>query len=292
VPAPNRDRQGDPTALRAADLNEIWPPWDRPSAGRDRRKRRSHSGATINEADDAVKVLAFLLLAPCLLGAAEFRYEVRHDHLYKGHAGTLVINDEGVSYQESGKKPEKLHHGKWSYQDIQELRVSPDRMTVITYKDRKWALGADEVYEFELPSGQSFVPVYELLKNRLDRRFVAALADDQIPALWELPVKLLGAVTGSEGILRFASDHIVYKTDRAEASRTWRYQDIDNISTSDPYQLTLTTYEKSKAQYGSRKGFNFQLKQPLDEQRFNLVWRKLNQTKGLEILTSIQENTK
>ena len=36
-------------ALRAAIQNESQPPWDRPSAGRDRRKRRSHFGATFND---------------------------------------------------------------------------------------------------------------------------------------------------------------------------------------------------------------------------------------------------
>ena len=90
-------------------------------------------------------------------------------------------------------------------------------------------------------------------------------------------------------MLRFGPGHIVYKTDKKDNSRTWRYQDIDNISTSDPYQLTLTTYELARTHYGGRKGFNFQLKQPLDEKRFNLLWRRLNQNKGLEFLTSIQE---
>jgi hypothetical protein len=37
------------------------------------------------------------------------------------------------------------------------------------------------------------------------------------------------------------------------------------------------------------KGFNFQLKQKLDEKRFDLLWKRLNRGKGLEFLTSIQE---
>jgi hypothetical protein len=110
-----------------------------------------------------------------------------------------------------------------------------------------------------------------------------------VQALWELPVKLLGKLNGSQGTLRFANDRVVYVTDRKEASRTWRYQDIENISSSDPYQLTITSFERATTHYGSRKGFNFQLKQPLDEKRFNLVWRKLNAVHGLELLTSIPE---
>jgi hypothetical protein len=128
-----------------------------------------------------------------------------------------------------------------------------------------------------------------MLKDKLDRRFVAAVADPQPDVLWELPVKLLGTIQGSEGILQVGQDRIVYKTGRARQSRTWRLQDIENVSTSGRYQLTLTTYERARTQYGSMKGFNFQLKQPLDEKRFDALWRRVNQDKGLQFLTAIEE---
>jgi hypothetical protein len=37
------------------------------------------------------------------------------------------------------------------------------------------------------------------------------------------------------------------------------------------------------------KGFNFQLKRPLDDKRFEALWKRLNQDKGLQFLTSIEE---
>ena len=49
----------------------------------------------------------------------------------------------------------------------------------MTYKDRKWLLGVDKEYEFTLAPGQSFNEAYTLLKDRLDQRFVAAVADDR-----------------------------------------------------------------------------------------------------------------
>jgi hypothetical protein len=128
-----------------------------------------------------------------------------------------------------------------------------------------------------------------MLKDKLDRRFVAAIADAQPDVLWELPVKLLGVIQGSEGVLQVGQDRIVYKTDRPRQSRTWRYQDIANASTSDRYQLTLTTYEHARMSYGSMKDFNFQLKQPLDQKRFDALWKRLNQDKGLQFLTAIEE---
>ncbi|MBI5083324.1 MAG: hypothetical protein HZB13_01850 [Acidobacteria bacterium] len=247
------------------------------------------------------------LLALTPVGAAELTFQVRHDRPLSDHArvfkkkaseGVLTINDQGIGYQQvlpenkrkkASKKPPKLESVQFNYQDIQELWISPDKLVLVTYKDRKWFLGIDKEFEFMVPKGQTFEAAYAMLEDKLDRRFVAAMADTQANLLWELPVKLQGTIKGSEGTLQVGPDRIVYKTDQARQSRTWRYQDIENVSTSDRYQLTLTTYERAKTHYGSMKGFNFQLKRPLDDKRFEALWKRLNQDKGLQFLTSIEE---
>ena len=246
----------------------------------------------------------FVILTLALFGGAaqgrELTYQVRHDHLWKSGTGTLAVTEEGISYQEvsKDKKKEKddedLHRGTWAYEDIQELYLAPKKITIRTYKDRKWRFGADETQEFSIRGEDTFHGAYDYLKNRLDQRFVAALADGEAQTLWEIPVKLKGLISGSEGVLQVGPDRIVYKTRAREQSRTWRYRDIENISSSGPFQLTITTYEKSARDYGDLRALNFQLKQPLDEKRYNLLWRRLNQTKGLELITSIQnsEDTK
>ncbi len=249
------------------------------------------------KANRFVSLLAALLaIAPA--GAAVLTYDVRHQRALKDHAGVLTINEKGVGYQQvlpegkrkrHPKKPPKLESVQFDYQDIQELWVSADKLVLVTYKDRKWFLGIDKEFEFFLPKGKSYDAAYTELKDKLDRRLVAAVADSEPGMLWELPVKLLGAIQGSDGVLQVGPDRIVFKTDRPRQSRTWRYQDLENVSTSDRYQLTLTTYERAKSHYGSMKGFNFQLKQPLDEKRFEMLWKHLNQDKGLQFLTSIEE---
>ena len=236
-------------------------------------------------------VLAGLWLAPALFAQRELRYEALHDHWRGSGAAKLTITGQGISFEEPGKKGKVRHQGGWTYQDIQELKLSDKELTIVTYKDRKWRLGADQQYKFTIAGGHPLREVYSLLKDRLDQRLVAAIADPDVPVLWEIPVKLLGTVTGSEGILRAGADHVVYATESASQSRTWRYQDIENVSTSGPFQLTVITFERAKLHYGSLKGFNFQLKQPLDEKRFDLLWRRLNRSKGLEFLTSIQERS-
>ena len=238
------------------------------------------------------------MVATASAWAADLTFDVRHTRALKDHPGVLTINESGVAYQQvvpegkrkkRSKKPPKLERVQFDYQDIQELWVSPDKLVLVTYNDRKWFLGVDKEFEFVLPKGKTFDDAYTLLKDKLDRRFVAAIADSQPDLLWEIPVKLLGAMRGSDGVLQVGPDRIVFKTDRPRQSRTWRYEDIENVSTSDRYQLTLTTYERAMTHYGSMKGFNFQLKQPLDDKQFEMLWKRLNQEKGLQFLTSMEE---
>ena len=232
--------------------------------------------------------LIFIGAAAAPWVSAQVELQVRHKRLLGDHTGVLTLEDAGLSYQRtpSGKKgaaPEKVH---WDYQDIQQLWLSPEKIVILTYHDRKWLLGMDKEFEFRALPGESFEKAYPVLKRRLDQRFVAALADSRTHVLWELPVKLLGTLTGSEGMLQVGADQIVYKTPRAGQSRTWRYLDIENVSTSGPFQLTLTTYERARTHYGALKGFNFQLKQRLDEGRYDLLWRRVNRDKGLRFLTA------
>jgi hypothetical protein len=226
-------------------------------------------------------------LALCAAAFAQPSVEVRHDHLFRDKTGTLRFDEAGVAFEESGDKPDKSHPARWDYVDIRQIELRQERIIVLLYKDRSpWLLGVDKEYEFLLGQGQDVRPVYEYLKDRLSRKLVADLADSSTGVLWELRAKLLGTLRGSEGKLRVGPDHIVYETGKKDASRTWRLEDIETISSSDSRQLTITTHERSKPHYGSRKDFNFQLKEPLDEHRYNLLWRRLNGGKQHPYLSS------
>lgn len=248
-----------------------------------------------------MKWFAVLLLATAAAASAQakFEFEVRHERALHDHPGRVTFDERGVEYQQvltakqqKKKKQPKLEKVRWDYQEIQQLWLSQDKIVLVTYHDRKWFLGIDKEFEFFVTGKQPLMPVYELLKNKLDQRFVAAVADPSVTAEWEIPAKLLGTIQGSEGVLRISSDRIVYQTAKKNQSRTWRLEDIENISTSSPFQLTLTTYERAISHYGGMKGFNFQLKQRLDAKRFDELWKRLNRDKGLEFLTSIQERNR
>lgn len=246
-----------------------------------------------------VACVGALLAAPALFAQQSFQYEVWHGHSRPPHIrkagafGSLTINETGVSFEEArkkGKPPKHPHAWHWDYQDIEQLKISPQVLTVLTYKDNKWRLGADRDYEFDLDNEKTFKDAYTFLKGRLDQRFVAALADSPADQLWEIPVKRLAGWGGDEGVLQVSASQIAYKSANPKASRTWRYEDIDNISSSDPFGLTITTFERARLDYGSRKQFNFRLKQRLEDARYNDLWLRLNQSKGLRVLEAYRDD--
>jgi hypothetical protein len=113
-----------------------------------------------------------------------------------------------------------------------------------------------------------------LLKDRLDQRFVAALHEPagSTPA-WSFAVKLLGHKS-AEGMMTIDSTGAAFSTPAKDASRTWRYRDIDNISSSGPFRLTITTFEQ-----GGRE-FQFELKEAITEATYNAIWLQVQQSTG------------
>jgi len=208
------------------------------------------------------KTASCLILAAALASATQFT--VRHKHLNGGCAGAMTVDETGVRFTGA-----KKHAWSWKYEDIQQLRLSPESIYILTYKDSKLRLGEDRAYTFtgKIPAGE----LYALLKDRMDQRFVAAVGQALGLPTFSVPAKHLKPILGSEGILSFTTGAIVYSTPAKTESRTWRYADIENIASSGPFQLTITTLEKP---------FNFQLKQPITEARYNDLWLQIEKQNG------------
>jgi hypothetical protein len=212
----------------------------------------------------ACVMVAVALLPAATAMAAEIHFAAGHAHRYKGCRGELTVNEEGISYHGA-----KTHDWHWSYRDIQEVKLGTDSIRILTYEDRTYN------FEAEAPAA-----VYALWQKRLDQRFVAEIADRQATPEWRIAAKHLTRMNGSQGVLEICPDRIIYRTDREDDSRTWRFSDIDNISSSGPFQLTITSFERARFHYGDRKGFNFQLKEALSEARYDDLWREINQQHG------------
>ena len=208
--------------------------------------------------------------------------ELRHHHSGGGGDGALSVTDSAIVFEEPGK-PE--HSRTWKYTDIQQLLLSESGLRVLTYEDRMWALPGDREYAFDaLPEGFAR-EIYPTLRAHLDQRFVVAFGDTE-NARWTIPVKLPQRFGGTQGMLSFTGDRLTYVTEARSQSRTWRIDDIDNVSSSSPFELSISTYEKTGWQKSATRVVQFQLKERLAEDRYNDLWRRVNQAKGLQILQS------
>jgi hypothetical protein len=221
------------------------------------------------------KVGAGLILWVALaLGAAAPTYQVRHRHLRNGRTGVLRIDENSISYEESGRGAKHSH--AWRYDDIQQLTLGAETLRIVTYDNSRWELGRDRVYDFDKIPVSLATDWYPVFRVRLDQRFVAALADDQVQPQWQIPAKLVHGRGGSQGVILVGADRVVYKSSQRGESRTWRIGDLENVNSSDTFDLTITTHERE---------FRFQLKQALSAARYQGLWMRVNQARGLQILS-------
>ena len=179
-------------------------------------------------------------------------------------AGTLTVDENGIRF-----KGPKGRAWNWAYADIQQLTLSRGSIHILSYKDSSWMLGNDVAYTF---TGKFPTEALERQWSaKLDQRFVAAvsLEDASGPPDFQFPVKQLALTKGTQGTLTFGANAVVYDTPLAP--RTWRYSDIQFISSAGPFQLTITTLEKQ---------FNFQLKQAITESTYNQLWLEIEKKNG------------
>ena len=211
----------------------------------------------------AIGKAAICLMLCSAAWAQEFA--VHHEHLRKFCAGTLTVDGRGIRF--SGPKG---HAWSWPYADIQQLTLRAGSIHILSYKDRSnWKLGKDVAYTF---TGKFPIEILERQWSaQLDQRFVAAVVVVQAsgPSGLKFPAKELGLMKGTQGTLTFAGDAVVYDT--PGDPRTWRYSDIQFISSAGPFQLSITTLEKQ---------FHFQLKQAITESTFNQLWLEIERKNG------------
>ncbi len=216
-------------------------------------------------------ISAILMLAAGMATGQTFN--VKHEHLHHDGSGTLSATAQGISFSEAGKHPE--HSRAWKYDEIQQLELTRDSLHILTYENQKWEPGRDRSYAFiHLPVGFA-TSVYPMWRDKLDQRFIAALAEDEFTSLAEFPARLSGLLKGVEGTLLFGEDCIVFRTLKPGESRTWRFADIENVATAGPFDFSVVTLEHHGAWNASGRDFHFQLQRPMEEARFNELWRKV-----------------
>src|SRR5579862_8289673 len=112
----------------------------------------------------------------------------------------------------------------WAIEDIRQLTIGPDFVRVQPYERKS--------YLFQGCASGLTANAYVLLKDRLDRRFVAAIADERVKPEWQMSVR--------DGKLLFGEDRIVFDSTIHGQSRTWRISDIDNVASGGEFDLIIT----------------------------------------------------
>ena len=227
-------------------------------------------------------LFATIFCAPLMAGAAEgeIALEVRHHHAIGSCHGMLILDNRGARYETNHKKDARV----WAYEDIQQWQVETGgKHKVTSYEDRKWRLGSDKTFEFDWDGGKvTPQQVDEFLKAHTARPIAAWLLPAETgKAIYEFPAKHLGGLAGNQGRLLFTDQLVMYQSDQKDANRNWRYQDLESIASAGIYDLTLTTYERQKFHYASRRVYNFQLKRALPQEAYDELWRFVNRKKGL-----------
>ena len=76
--------------------------------------------------------------------------------------------------------------------------------------------------------------------------------------------------------MEIGEQQVVYRTSHSSDSRIWRYEDLSSIGSTGPFQLRLSTMERTHGEHGAEKNFIFDLKRRLDPEIYDFLWGKIN----------------
>lgn len=214
--------------------------------------------------------MCFVLLLALQVNAQEFTYKVQQDRLIGHRDGALIISDKGVEYRAKREKESR----SWTYADIKLLEIlSPTRVRIWTYKDRKLYLGRDESLTFKIIEGQIDQNASDFLRERIARPFVTSFIKEEQNALAEIPVKRSRRFGGSEGVLKVYQDQLVYESQTGNDSRSWRWMDIRSVGRPDIYRFDVETFEPQLG--ASSHSFTFILKERMADKTYDLIWSRV-----------------
>jgi hypothetical protein len=207
------------------------------------------------------------------LAIANIRLKVKHDHGIKSCQGEIVFGESTVSYETTNKK----HARVWKYLEIQQIGLlGPKKLAILTYEDRKIALGKDRVFNFEVLEGEVNEVLWAFLEKHVTKPLVSDIIPASVPVKYSIPVRHLRGWGGTQGTLEITDMFVAYRSAARSDSRVWRYENISSVGSTGPYQLRLTTMERVNGEHGGEKNFVFDLKERLNKEAYEFVWWKLN----------------
>lgn len=179
--------------------------------------------------------------------------------LHRGLAkvsGTLIIDGAGVEF-----RPDKGSTIRWPFVEIQTLDLWPRRIVLIGYEKRGRFRPGVRRYRFD-PGSEMPPSVAAKLLRRVGRPVRNGNPQPEASSIATLSAHHRTGLGGtkSNGTLRFGEWGIDYVTSVGKDSRSWRWADIQTLSNTDPYHLTV---------FGYLETYSFDLKEPLKQKTYD-----------------------
>jgi hypothetical protein len=162
--------------------------------------------------------------------------------------GEILIEDGGVRFQ-----PSEGSALIWPFLDIQTFSLLPHKLVIKTYKNRADHLPGMQRFRFELTQDLPPTVAAELARG-VARPSQNGVPNPAISSLTEIPAHHRTGTGGTNGMLRFREDGLDYITSSSGDSRSWRWADLQVLSSLSPYVLLVSGY---------RDFYTFDLKKPL-----------------------------
>src|SRR5262249_8400839 len=102
---------------------------------------REQKGGSMNRQTLVLFVTLFFAARPAM--AQGYEFAVEHNHTIGNCRGRLIITPERIEYRTEYKE----HSRDWRYTDLRRIKiVSPKKIDLASYEDRKWRMGLDRVF--------------------------------------------------------------------------------------------------------------------------------------------------
>jgi hypothetical protein len=207
-------------------------------------------------------ILLFILILSAAAAGIAQTFEVEHAHRLRSCKGKLVFGDTTVDFTSEKKK----HSHSWKYEDIQQLDLDSKRVVLLTYDRRKIELGADQSFTFKLLSGTIGNQFRVEMEKKLARPLVSSVLPEQIAVRFSIPARHRLVLNSTQGVLEFGDECMIYRSEKADDSRIWRYKELESIGSTGPFQLRIGALEKD---------YVFDLKRLLLPEEYDFIWLKV-----------------
>ena len=207
-------------------------------------------------------LLLLILLVPPALNGQTLTVTLKKRFWPDGH-GQVLIGEKAITYEASEKDESRT----WEYPDIQYFdRISRQEFIILTYEDRRLALGRDRQFHFVITEGKLDDELFQTITARLGKPVTDRIVPKQVAAEYSVPAKHLHTFGGCEGVLKFATGMIYYVTDHREDAREWKLgRDVQSVWSANPYQLEIHAYDNKRREFSRTRIYHFQLKERLNQ---------------------------